>query len=112
MKKYFVLTCAAIPLLFVVNADAAWESPLDDQNFVYSEACVRESFNRAVETKQARVKQAFSKRIIKSTKGLVQITMLFSQAIETTPGVVAHIYRLFARSKINIRDTLQCFVRC
>jgi len=55
------------------------------------------------------VKETFRGRVKKITRDVVQISMIFDQNIETTSGVVAHIYRLFADNDINIREEMSCW---
>ncbi len=40
---------------------------------------------------------------------LAQIQLIFDQKIETTPGVVAHIYGLLAHHGINVREEMSCW---
>lgn len=56
-----------------------------------------------------RIREMFGSRIKKTTRGLVQITMLFDESLETVSGVVAYVYRLFAEHDINIREEMSCW---
>ncbi len=55
------------------------------------------------------MRELFGSRLRRVAKGLVQITMIFDQRLETTPGVVSYIYRLFAENSINIREEMSCW---
>lgn len=55
------------------------------------------------------IKEMFAGKIRRITKDLAQITMLFDDSIETTPGVVAYLYRLLAEHSINIREEMSCW---
>lgn len=55
------------------------------------------------------VREALGTRVRRVTRGVVQITMLFDQRIETTPGVLSYLYRLFAEGGINIREEMSCW---
>ena len=55
------------------------------------------------------MRDVFGSAVIKVAKELVQITMVFNEKIETTSGVVSHIYRLFAENDINIREEMSCW---
>lgn len=57
----------------------------------------------------ADIKEFFGARVKKITSNLVQITMLFDKKLETTAGVVAHLYRLFAENNINILEEMSCW---
>ena len=52
---------------------------------------------------------AFKLRIIKITKNLVQVAMVFPQKIETTSGVVSYVYSLLADNGINILEEMSCW---
>ena len=47
--------------------------------------------------------------LIKSQHNLVQITIKSPKEIETTPGVVSHIYSLLSERGINIPETTSCW---
>ncbi|MCX6802231.1 MAG: hypothetical protein NT067_03900 [Candidatus Diapherotrites archaeon] len=47
--------------------------------------------------------------IVKSQKGLVEITLKSPKEIESVPGVVAFLYSLFAERGINIVETTSCW---
>lgn len=55
------------------------------------------------------IRDAFRGRILKITPGLVQVHMLFSEKIETTPGVVSFIYGLLAEHNINVLEEMSCW---
>lgn len=55
------------------------------------------------------MRELFGSRLRRVSKGLVQITMIFDQRLETTTGVVSYIYRLFAENSINIREEMSCW---
>lgn len=55
------------------------------------------------------VRENLGARVRRVTRGVVQITMLFDQRIETTPGVLSYLYRLFAEGGINIREEMSCW---
>lgn len=55
------------------------------------------------------IKERFRSRIVKITGSLVQITLLFDERIETTPGVVSYIYSLLAENGINIMEEMSCW---
>lgn len=47
--------------------------------------------------------------IKKVTHDLAQISMLFDQRIETTPGVVSYIYGLLSQHGINVLEEMSCW---
>ncbi len=55
------------------------------------------------------IKEAFEGRIRKITKGLVQITMVFDETLESVSGVLATVYRLLAANDVNIREEMSCW---
>ncbi|MCB0325089.1 MAG: hypothetical protein KDD69_16005 [Bdellovibrionales bacterium] len=55
------------------------------------------------------VRRLAASRLLRVAKDVVQIAMLFGQSLETTSGVVAHLYRLFAGSNINIIEEMSCW---
>jgi aspartokinase len=55
------------------------------------------------------IKQIFGPGVIKSSTGLAQITMIFGDNLEMTPGVLSFIYRMFAEYDINIREEMSCW---
>jgi aspartokinase len=55
------------------------------------------------------IKKLFSTGVVKSSTGLAQITMLFGENLEMTPGVLSFIYRMFAEYDINIREEMSCW---
>lgn len=55
------------------------------------------------------VRSAFKGKILRVSEELVRVNMIFSQKIETTPGVIAYIYRLFAEQGINILEEMSCW---
>ena len=57
----------------------------------------------------SQMRELFGSRLRRVSKGLVQITMIFDQRLETTSGVVSYIYRLFAENSINIREEMSCW---
>ncbi|MFN8391059.1 MAG: hypothetical protein U0136_12285 [Bdellovibrionota bacterium] len=56
-----------------------------------------------------RARESFEGKLRKVSKQLVQISMLFDESLESVPGVVANIYRLFAENNINIREEMSCW---
>ncbi len=54
-------------------------------------------------------REAFQGQVRKISKQLIQITMIFDESVETTSGIVANVYRLFAQSNINIREEMSCW---
>ncbi len=55
------------------------------------------------------IHDTFGSKVKKVTKDLVQISMVFDPRLETTSGVVSHVYRLFAENSINIREEMSCW---
>lgn len=55
------------------------------------------------------IRSAFSGRIKRVTNGLTQILMIFNKNIETTPGVVSHIFALLGANGINIVEEMSCW---
>ena len=56
-----------------------------------------------------KLRDLFGAKIRKMSRGLVQITMIFDESLETVSGVVAYVYRLFAEHDINIREEMSCW---
>ena len=40
---------------------------------------------------------------------MAQITLIFDERIETTPGVVSFVYSLLASNAVNIREEMSCW---
>jgi hypothetical protein len=55
------------------------------------------------------IKETFKQKIKRTVLGLVQLTMLFDEKIETTPGVVVFIYSLLAEKGINVLEEMSCW---
>ena len=55
------------------------------------------------------IKKTFGASLLKSSTGLAQITMLFGENLEMTPGVLSFIYRMFSEYDINIREEMSCW---
>ena len=55
------------------------------------------------------VKDAFRGKVKKITGDLAQLTMIFDEKIETTPGVVSFIYGLLADNSINVWEEMSCW---
>jgi hypothetical protein len=55
------------------------------------------------------LKEAFRGKIKKVTEDLAQLTMVFDEKIETTPGVVSFIYGLLADNSINVWEEMSCW---
>ncbi len=55
------------------------------------------------------IKKVFGSGVIKSSSGLAQITMIFGDNLEMTPGVLSFIYRMFSEYDINIREEMSCW---
>jgi len=55
------------------------------------------------------IKKVFATGVVKSSSGLAQITMIFGENLEMTPGVLSFIYRMFAEYDINIREEMSCW---
>lgn len=55
------------------------------------------------------IKKVFGPGVIKSSTGLAQITMIFGDNLEMTPGVLSYIYRMFSEYDINIREEMSCW---
>ena len=56
-----------------------------------------------------RIRDEFRGRLKKLSLDLAQITMTFSEKIETTSGVVSFIYGLLADHGINVREEMSCW---
>lgn len=56
-----------------------------------------------------RIRDEFRTRIKRLSQDLAQITMVFSEKIETTSGVVSFIYGLLAENDINVREEMSCW---
>jgi len=54
-------------------------------------------------------RSTFRGKIVKLSLNLAQITMVFDEKIETTPGVVSFIYGLLADNEINVREEMSCW---
>lgn len=57
----------------------------------------------------AEIKEALRARLLRVMTNLAQISMIFSEKIETTPGVVSFIYGLLADNGINVREEMSCW---
>lgn len=55
------------------------------------------------------LRDAFKGRILKLTLDLTQITMIFDERIESTPGVVSYIYGLLSDHGINVQEEMSCW---
>jgi aspartokinase len=55
------------------------------------------------------IKKNFTHRIIKITQDVVLISLVFNKLIETTSGVVSHVYSLLAENSINILEEMSCW---
>ncbi|MAF80012.1 hypothetical protein CL629_02950 [bacterium] len=53
-----------------------------------------------------KIEKMFAGRVIMKEKGLVQVVLRTPPKIESTPGVVAYLYTLFAERGINIVETM------
>jgi len=53
--------------------------------------------------------QLIGKRIIKQSKNLVMITIKSPKDMEDTPGVIAYLCSLFARSGVNVIEQMSCW---
>ena len=53
-------------------------------------------------------KSALGSKVKRLITGLAQITLVFDERFETTPGVVAFIYGLLALDNLNIREEMSC----
>ena len=56
------------------------------------------------------LKLLFGKSIIKTSKNLVMITIKSHRDMEDTPGVIAYLSSLFARSAVNIIEQMSCWI--
>lgn len=57
----------------------------------------------------ADLRLAFRTTIKKLTSDLVQVALIFDKRLETTSGVVAHIYGLLAEGGINVLEEMSCW---
>ncbi len=55
------------------------------------------------------IKKTFGMGIIKTSTGLAQITLVFGDNLEMTPGVLSFIYRMFSEYDVNIREEMSCW---
>lgn len=55
------------------------------------------------------LKKIVGSRLLRTNSNVVQIAMIFQPSLETTSGVVAHIYRLFAENNVNILEEMSCW---
>ncbi len=55
------------------------------------------------------LKKIVGNRLLRTNSNVVQIAMIFQPSLETTSGVVAHIYRLFAENNVNILEEMSCW---
>ncbi|MBD3203784.1 ACT domain-containing protein [Candidatus Woesearchaeota archaeon] len=55
------------------------------------------------------IKEKLKLKIIKINKNFVQINIICPPEIESTPGVISHIYSLFAENGINILEEMSCW---
>jgi len=63
----------------------------------------------SVEDFYDKIKKITKNKIIKNHKGLALITIKSPREIETTPGIVAYLYSLFAENGVNIIETFSCW---
>ena len=54
------------------------------------------------------IKSALGSKVKRLITGLAQITLVFDERFETTPGVVAFIYGLLALDNLNLREEMSC----
>ncbi len=57
----------------------------------------------------ASVEKLFEGNVLKMRRDLVQVTMIFDERIENTPGVVSYIFRSLAESRVNVREEMSCW---
>ena len=55
------------------------------------------------------VKTRLGSYIKQSVSDVAQITLIFDERIETTPGVVSYVYSLLAANGVNIREEMSCW---
>lgn len=55
------------------------------------------------------LQRSFTTQVLHSASSLIQITLLFTEEIETTPGVVSHLYGLLAENGINVLEEMSCW---
>ena len=55
------------------------------------------------------LKKTFTSGVLKVSSGLAQITMVFGETLDMTPGVLSYIYRMFSDNDINIREEMSCW---
>ena len=55
------------------------------------------------------IKKTFGVGVLKTSTGLAQITMLFGDNLEMTPGVLSFLFRIFSENDINIREEMSCW---
>lgn len=55
------------------------------------------------------VKKLLAHSIVRINRGLVMVTLKCPKELETTPGVIAYLYSLFAAYGINIAETMSCW---
>ncbi|MFH0874802.1 MAG: hypothetical protein V1859_02605 [archaeon] len=55
------------------------------------------------------IKEAQKSNILKINEGLVQINIICPPEIESTPGVINHVYSSFAENGINIVEEMSCW---
>ena len=56
-----------------------------------------------------KVKKIFMNKLIKENTNLVEVILKSPKQIETTAGVISHIYSLLGENNINIYETLSCW---
>ncbi len=55
------------------------------------------------------IKDYFKNKIVRINQNLVEITLISSEKLEDTPGVISYLYSLFAENDINIVETMSCY---
>lgn len=56
-----------------------------------------------------KIQKSFKNNIIKIIEDLIEITIRSPREIETTYGVIPHLYSLFGERGINIHETMSCW---
>ena len=55
------------------------------------------------------IKKTYGSSVLKTSTGLAQISMIFGDNLDMTPGVLAFLYRIFSENDINIREEMSCW---
>jgi aspartokinase len=55
------------------------------------------------------IKKDLASWLLKTTGNLAEVIMVFNEKIETTAGVVAHIYNLLSEKGINVLEEMSCW---